>query len=180
MNPDKFKRFNVPLSVLKDGIHTFDFSVDDLFFEEMESDEVYRGEVHINLKIDKQDRMFVLEFFTTGYMWVTCDRCDEEFKLELNAVDRLIIKYGDAYKEEDDDVIVIPEHQHHFNVSRHIYEYIVLSLPIRKVHPEDEAGNSLCNQETIDKLNSLSEKKEIDPRWEQLRNLLNQNNNKKV
>ncbi len=172
------------MSVIKDGLHTLDFDVDDSFFEEMECEDVCSGEVHINLSIDKQDRMFILEFITRGYLWVICDRCSEEFKYEFDTVNQLIVKYGGSgtkeEDDEDDDVIVLPEHQHYINIAQYLYEFIILSLPIRRIHPDDAMGRSLCNQETIDKLNSLSEKKTTDPRWEQLRNLLNTNNNKKV
>jgi uncharacterized metal-binding protein YceD (DUF177 family) len=46
-------------------------------------------------------------------------------------------------------------------------------VPIRKVHPDDENGESTCDPEIIKRI-TTEEKEEsegVDPRWEALKNL---------
>jgi len=46
-------------------------------------------------------------------------------------------------------------------------------LPIKKVHPEDNDGNSTCNPKVIKKLEELENQNPIDSRWNELKKLKN-------
>jgi len=104
---------------------------------------------------------------------VACDRCNELMDVGVSGNERLIVKLGDHYYEESEDVQVIPDTAHQFDLGPFIYEYIHLLLPIRRVHPEDEAGNSRCDPEILKKLKELSERHIQDPRWDVLTKLKN-------
>ena len=56
-----------------------------------------------------------------------------------------------------------------------MYEYVATALPIRHVHPDDENGLSTCDSEMLNLLDKMQQKdddeKEIDPRWEKLKEL---------
>jgi uncharacterized metal-binding protein YceD (DUF177 family) len=62
-------------------------------------------------------------------------------------------------------------------MAQYIYESIVLSVPLRRIHPGVKDGSLT---EVIEKLESLApkenkeseQKNEIDPRWENLKKLL--------
>ena len=64
-----------------------------------------------------------------------------------------------------------------FNEKQHIYEYIQLALPIKRVHTDDSEGNSTCDPEMLKKLNEfiVEEENNTDPRWDELRKLINDN-----
>jgi DUF177 domain-containing protein len=81
---------------------------------------------------------------------------------------------GSDSEDEDDDIITIAANEHELDLSQYIYEYITLSLPIKRVHPEDEKGNSTCNKEVLKKLEKFlieEENKNTDPRWNGLKNI---------
>ena len=42
-------------------------------------------------------------------------------------------------------------------LGQYIYESISLSLPYRKIHPEDANGNSLCNPDMLSRFKIVSE-----------------------
>jgi len=46
-------------------------------------------------------------------------------------------------------------------------------VPLRRVHPDDSNGHSLCNPEVLKILKAHSEEKAIDIRWNKLKELLN-------
>ena len=75
--------------------------------------------------------------------------------------------------EENDEIVVIPEHDYEIDLSQYLYEYINLILPYRKVHGEDENGNSLCNPDIIKKIEEHTEEEATDPRWDALKKLKN-------
>ena len=93
----------------------------------------------------------------------------------------MYIKFGAEAEELNDDVIVLPLEDNQINVAQYLYELIILGLPIKHVHPDDENGNSTCNPEMLDKLNEylvdeVDEDEEvnqpIDERWSELKKLL--------
>lgn len=167
----RFQEFLIPLAGLSAGEHRFEFNINDDFFAQIPYTEIDKGQLKVDLLLDKRNNMLELTFFIEGWIEVLCDRCNDLFNFELTGKNSLYLKYGESYLEESEEVIVIPTDKHHFDTSHLIYEYIMLSLPIRKVHPEDAQGHSLCNSEVIEKLNNLKVSPEIDPRWEALKKL---------
>ncbi|MCX6270704.1 MAG: DUF177 domain-containing protein [Bacteroidetes bacterium] len=151
------------------GVHQFNFEIDDSFFEWVEDTELSEGDIAVNVTLDRQERMLVFDFDISGSVFVPCDRCLDPFDLPVEGKQKLIVKFGEQFGEESDDVIILPSVVHQIDLSQYIYEYIHLLLPYQRVHPEDEEGNSLCDQEQLKRLEELSKVKEIDPRWDKLR-----------
>jgi len=71
----------------------------------------------------------------------------------------------------------LPADEHELDLQQHFYEYIHLALPIKRVHPDDQSGNSTCDPVMLKKLKELivEEKYENDPRWDELKRLMNDN-----
>ena len=168
---DYLKQFVIPFRGLKNDIHHFDFVIDRKFFDAIEYAELKDGLVHVGLDMEKQDRMMIFDFDFTGYMEVECDRCLDIFKQDLEGHRRLIVNFGEAFEEQSDDIIIIPEGEYAFDVSTYIYEHINLLLPMQRIHPDDEKGNSTCNPEMLQRLSSLDIEQEVDPRWDVLKKL---------
>jgi uncharacterized protein len=169
--------FIIPFSGLKVGNHTFNFEIEDKFFEHFEYSEIKKGRLHVDCLLDKQVRMMILYFDITGTVRIPCDRCAEEFDQPIDGKQKLIVKFGADRKEESEDILVITEMEHELDISQFLYEYIHLMLPFKKVHGTDENGVSLCNPEV---LRYIIEKEEppIDPRWEALQKLKDNPNKK--
>jgi uncharacterized protein len=71
----------------------------------------------------------------------------------------------------------MPVDEHELDMKQYFYEYILLALPIKRVHPDDKNGNSTCDPEMLKKLKEhiISEEVESDPRWDELKKLINNN-----
>lgn len=162
----------ITFSSLSLGNHSFDLEFDDKFFGEFEFSEIKKGKGTIQVELEKKERMLVFDIMIDGWVEVTCDRCLEQFEYDIYTEERLFVKFGQAYEEQSEDVIIIPEGSFEYDLSQFIYELINLSLPIKVVHPDDEDGNSLCDPETIERLESLKPKTETDPRWDSLKGLV--------
>lgn len=167
-------RFIIPFSGLKEGMHDFAFDLEDKFFEHFEYTEISKCKVHVDCLLEKQSRMMVLHFTIAGTVFVPCDRCGEEFGLDIAGEQKLFVKYGETHTEESEDILVITEKEHEIDISQYLYEYVLLLLPMKKTHPEDEHGNSLCNPEILRFIKD-TEEQPIDPRWEVLQKLKENN-----
>lgn len=166
------KEYTIPFSGLKEGIHEYSWDISGAFFEDREYGEIIDGDLHVEATMTKHTRMLVFDFDLKGTVEVTCDICTEPFDYPVDTEQQLIIKLGDKFEEESEDVIRIPETESEVDLSQFIFEYIVTSLPIRRTHEEGQ-----CDPEMISKLEELrtnQDKKgpeDIDPRWDKLKDL---------
>ena len=102
-----------------------------------------------------------------------CDRCTEPFNQTIFGDYELAVKFGNMGDvNKDEDVIYISENDDFIDVSSLIYEFVIVSVPLRCVHQEDKNGKSACDQETISKLSNEQEAR-FDPRWAALEKLKN-------
>jgi uncharacterized protein len=169
---EHLKQYTIPFSGLSVGEHLYHYDIDEKFFVEYDYTEIDKANVSIDIKLDKQERMLVLDFDIQGTLNVMCHRCLDNFDYPIDVNQRLIVKFGDDWQEENEDIIIIPEHEHKFDVSNYIYEYIIVMLPFKITHPEDENGNSECNPEIIEKLKQLSESSPKETPWDGLKGLI--------
>jgi uncharacterized metal-binding protein YceD (DUF177 family) len=172
---DYLKHFIIPFRGLKQGVHQYEYHIGKEFFQRLEYAEVSNGNVNVDLELTKQERMLIFDFTIDGFVEVPCDRCLGEFNQVIAGKEKLIVKFGEEWEEESDDVIIIPEGEYQFDTSKYIYEYIMLLLPMQRIHPDDENGMTTCDQDMVNRLGSHPEVSETDPRWDALLKLKNKN-----
>jgi uncharacterized metal-binding protein YceD (DUF177 family) len=168
---DYFKEFVIPFGGLKPGKHRFDFKIDDSFFAHFEYAEIKKGQILVWIDLEKEENLVMLHFHFQGTVEIPCDRCFEFFTFPVKGDNRLILKFGSGFYEENEEVQIIPVGETHIDASPFIYEYIHLLLPIRRVHPDDESGESMCNKDVLDRLNAPAKQSFPDPRWDALNKL---------
>lgn len=165
---DTTKDFIIPFKGLSSGSHTFRFEIDDEFFESFEYFESERGNLLVDLELIKESAHLELIFKIEGNIKLECDRCLEEMIYPVTGGYRLIVKFGDEYGEESDEIVVIPLSESRIDIGQYVFEYINMLLPIQRVHEDEE----MCDQKVIDKLHKHS-KQQSDPRWEALKGIKN-------
>ena len=166
----------------------FEYQLDNQFFADLDALEVQKGQVNVSLKVRKTSGVYQLDFHTEGKVIVICDRCLDEMEQEVESDDRLRVKLGDEFSEID-DMVVVPEEDGYINVAWFIYEFIALSIPMKHVHAPGK-----CNKDMVSKLSkhlrvqkdesdemedveesTSEESQEIDPRWNELKKILDNN-----
>lgn len=171
------EEFEIPLSGLKEGIHNYGFEISTGFFEHFNNPDLPGGKLDLNVILHKRPQFLELDFQFTGSLSLVCDRCLDSFDYEVDFTEKLFVRYGDDYEELDDNIIVIPRDESRLNIAQFIYEFAALSIPFKKVHPENQNGTTGCDPEMIKKLNELKAeekhftKENTDPRWDKLKNL---------
>ena len=168
---DSLNDFAIPFKGLSLGNHSFDFDVNDTFFEHFEYSEIKKGKVSVEVSLERQERMLVFWFIIQGSVEVTCDRCLDVFDHPINGREQLIVKFGHERMEESDDVLVIPHTDYQIDLATIIYEFINLLLPIRHVHPMNKDGEYACDPDVTKFITETPAHEETDPRWDALRSL---------
>lgn len=166
--------YNINFASLKQGIHLFEYKIDNTFFQIFECDEFNSAAFKVKLTFEKQSTMLLLSFKIKGSIHVPCDRCLDEVMVKVKGEENLIVKFGDKDDNDTDDLVTLPENEHQFNVAKYMYEFIQINLPQKRAHKEKE-----CNQEVIQKLKEIEIKEHsiqnIDPRWSKLTQLKTEN-----
>lgn len=116
--------------------------------------------------MNKESTLMDMHFKIKGTFEVTCDRCLANYMQPIEGEFRLIVKFGDDFEEESDEVVIIPKTESRIDLGQYIYEYVNLLLPIQRTHLNIED----CDPEMIEKINTHATP-EVDPRWETLKNI---------
>lgn len=171
------KEFNIPFIGLKEGEHRFEYQIDATFFDVFQYDEFLESDLKVDLFFIKKTNMLTLDFSVRGTVRVPCDITGDPFDIETKGDLALIVKYGEEFNDDDEEIIIIPATAHQINVAQYVYEMIVLSVPIKRVCPKVLDGTS--ESEVLEKLEALkvtknveNKKETIDPRWGKLKDLL--------
>lgn len=175
----QLSEFLIPFAGLKLGKHQFEFQIDKAFFAEYEYDEFEDSNVKVDLVFEKKNTMLELSFKHKGAVLVPCDKTGEMFDLPVKGKFKLIVQFGEEFNNDNEELLVLPHGEHQIDVSQYIYEMIVLSVPLKRVHPGVKDGT--LQSEALQVLNDLavqepeeeSKKEEnTDPRWDKLKQLL--------
>ena len=107
-----------------------------------------------------------------------CDRCLEYYPQEIDTRQTLFVKFGEESYEVDEKVIVISREENMIDTSQFLNEFLILALPLKKVHADKKDGSSACDEKMIEKLEEhlVQEVEEsTDPRWNELKKLKDKN-----
>jgi uncharacterized metal-binding protein YceD (DUF177 family) len=174
----KIRDFLIPFVGLKLGKHHFEYQINKQFFDHFEYDEFQNSDIKVNVVLDKKSNMLELDFKHKGTVNVPCDLTSEDFDLPIKGKMKLIVRFGEEFNNDNEELLILPHGEFEIDVAQYIYEMIVLSVPVKRVHPGVKDGS--LQTEALTKLNELTtEQKEervqeenIDPRWDKLKKLL--------
>lgn len=172
------KDYNIQFVGLKLGKHHFDYNVTKAFFDCFEYDEFNEVNVTAHLALDKKTTLMELNFQIEGWVNVNCDLTNEPHNQAVSGVFDLVVKFGQEYNDENDAILIIPHAEYEINVAQYIYELIILSVPLKRIHPGVKDGT--LKSEALKKLEELSPKQheennntdKVDPRWDKLKKLI--------
>lgn len=178
MEMKNLKDFDIPFKGLKEGKHDFEYQIDNTFFEHFDYEEFNGSNIKLDLLFNKKSTLMELHFEVSGTVNINCDLTNEPFDQEITSEYDLVVKFGDDYNDELEDILIIPHGEHQINIQQYVYEMIILSVPAKRVHPGVKDGS--LKSEILDRLEDYqidSDKnetntEEIDPRWNKLKNLL--------
>ncbi len=156
----------IDLKGLKDEETSLEFILDDTYFEALDGADVKKGSLHVSVSIRKATGFFEFDFHTDGEIVIPCDRCLDDMTLPVDTDNRLIVKLGSVYSEED-DVIVVPENEGILDMAWLIYEFVALVIPIRHVHAPGKCNPAMTQaleELSADRSSDEESSQSVDPR----------------
>ena len=183
----KFDLYKVDLKGAQPDVQEREYLLDNLFFANIDGEDIPKGKIRVLLTITKTGGMFTFNFNINGIAVIPCDRCLDDMEFPVETKNRLIVKFGKDYSEESEEIVVIPETEGVINLAWFLYEFAALAIPIKHVHPPGK-----CNKQMTSKLKKHStgssddegndfeadgmateevEEEVTDPRWDALKNL---------
>jgi uncharacterized metal-binding protein YceD (DUF177 family) len=170
------REFEIAFVGLKPGIHEYNYSINDQFFEAFQQQDFRNCKANVKLLLDKKSSFMQLKFEVGGTLEVICDRCNNNLSLELWDEFNITVKMVENPElmngqEDDPDMYYIAQGENHIDVANWIYEFINLSLPMQKTCAYEAMDGPYCNVaalEILKKLEPEENKRKENPIWKGL------------
>lgn len=191
----KFTPYKLPLKSMPTGTHEFEYHLGKQFFTDMESADIRDAAVDVKLTVVHKADTYDLTFLFTGDVTLLCDRCLDDLIFPIEATYHIMVKYGDDYRDDSDDLLEIPESDSYLNVAYMMYDTVSLAIPLKHVHPLGKCNRAMSallrkhrttvadedaelENELIDEMDSMdtdTAPAATDPRWDKLNDLKENN-----
>jgi uncharacterized metal-binding protein YceD (DUF177 family) len=170
----------------------FEYNLDDAYFKKIDSPEVQKGNVKAKVSVQKKLSTYELQFLLEGSVIIPCDRCLDDMVQPIHYKEKLQVKFGASFSEED-EIVIVPEADGAINIAWFLYEFIVLNIPLKHVHATGECNKTMVTklkkhitrQKDDDDDDSLPvefddddftpDETQTDPRWDSLQNITENN-----
>lgn len=173
---DALAPFRIPAAALKADEATYEWKLGSDFLSLFDAGhEGINGEFDVTMELLREGGMTTLEFFIQGVVPTTCDRCMAPIQLEIDAEYQMIVKIGDP-EESNDEVIFVDPDSPDLNVANHIYDFILVSVPISHRIPDcEQLDPSPCDRSVLDYLAKNQDEMQIPgdttSPWDKLKNV---------
>jgi len=114
--------FIIPSKGLNAGMNVFEWHAGGEFFESFENPDVIGADVTVRVEADNSGFEIEVKCEMDGFVEVLCDRCLAPLQLPV-------------YTSFEESGV--------YDLNQDIYDYICLSLPMQRVHPEGECDEEM-------------------------------------
>lgn len=120
--------FIVKLNDLPSGRTALEWTADGEFFESFGNPDILDARLDVAAEVVNHGATVDVDCRIAGMVTVQCDRCLDELDIPVEA------EFSEVFTPDAPDL----------DLSQDIYDYVCVSLPLRRTHPEGG-----CNQETV-------------------------------
>ncbi|OUJ74428.1 YceD family protein [Hymenobacter crusticola] len=172
----KDPQYDLAIAKLAIKTHHFAFELGPDFFAQFDQSLIQDGHLHADVDLTKTELLLTLDFHITGTIRLICDRSLDEFDQPIDVQHQLLVRFGDREIELDDDVLQITPDTQVLPIAQHLFDYIGLAIPMKKLHPRfqnepDENPEADAKLIFTTKASDDDDEESTDPRWDALRNL---------
>ncbi|MBW8050850.1 MAG: DUF177 domain-containing protein [Cytophagales bacterium] len=164
------EEYNINVLQHSNQQHHYYYDIDNSFFENFEQDLLEKGGLSVDVSLTKTETLIELNFSIKGTVELYCDRSLELFDHSISINKNLILKYDEKNEELTDEIITIRRDTERINIAQYIYDFIMIAIPMKKIHPKflDEYKDTRNDTLLIYSSNNESEN---DSRWDVLQKL---------
>ena len=141
----KFEQYNIVLKDILDETRMFEYDLDNSYFKKIDSPEVQIGNVKAKVSVHKKTNTYELKFELNGLIIIPCDRCLDNMEQSIHYKEKLLVKFGENFSEEN-DIVIVPESEGAINIAWFLYEFIVLNIPLKHVHATGDCNKTMAGK----------------------------------
>ena len=130
--------FDIGLAQLSNKQHEFEFELGNAFFELFDQNLVNGGNLKAEVTLLKSELLLNFTIRIFGTVNLTCDRSLDTFDYPIGTTQTLHVRFGAEETELDENVIQIKHDAQKINIAQHLFDFIGLAIPMKKLHPRFE------------------------------------------
>ena len=168
----------IKISHLSIGLHEFDFEekVERL---NIEGSDRFPNIIYEHVKIDKEVSNLVVQIGVHTVAHLVCDRCLEEFDLEIGeslkilySKEQPVYEYGERLVSYEEEARPYSQNMDILDITRDVRDALLLAVPMKILCKPDCKGLCPICGANLNKVECHHQVNIIDPRWEDLKKLL--------
>ena len=113
------------------------------FFGLFEESLLKKGKLTVIVKAAREYGNIQLLFSIVGAVVLVCDRSMETFNYPIHMERNVTFKLGKENRELTADLYTIEQKNETINIAQHIYDFVSLEVPMKKLHPR------FCNHDVL-------------------------------
>jgi len=166
---NKLREYKIAFRGLTEGEHKFEYKLDSNFFENFEMTKGVEGCVGALVTLKKTSLFIELKIELDGSVKGICDHCLGDVNVPIIGETELFIVESGREEGNNDDFVVVDPNDDYIDISLYLYETYILNYPMKVVHKDGE-----CDEDMYEILDDyIIEEEKIDPRWDELKKLIN-------
>ena len=175
---DVLAPYRIPAAILKRDSASYEWDLDQKFLALFDEEhEGINGQFLVKMELSREGGVVALVFIVTGSVDTSCDRCLAPIQMPIDSEYEMLINYGDP-EDSTDEVLFIPHDLQKLDLGKHIYDFILLSVPIsQRVRDCEQMENSPCDISVLNYLkeNQIEEMPKGEDKgslWDDLKNVI--------
>ena len=135
MDKKFLRKFGIKIQSLSNNTHLFEFEFDQKLLYQFNSDiDISDSKGTCKIILLKTEMMLDVTFEIKGITTLICDRTLKNYTHKLDFSKKILFKFGEEDEEISDEMIVINRGKSILNISKFIYEFFILEIPIKTFH----------------------------------------------
>ena len=111
------------------------YNLEAAFFMLFENSILEKGKLATTVKVDRKPGNIRLLFSIVGAVALVCDRSLEAFDYPIHIEKKVNFKLGHENKELAAELYLLEQRTTTINIAQHIYDFVSLEVPMKKLHP---------------------------------------------
>lgn len=163
------EKYKIAYRTLSEGKYEIKLHIDSQMFTSVEDGEIHDGDCDVDIVLIKSLSMLRLNIEISGTVKVNCDRCLEEISIPISYKGILIVKITNEVQDREfviddkvEDTLLLNPMVEELDLEEYLYDSVILSLPLQRVHEDNDEGESGCNPDMLSRFTIADDEWDFD------------------
>jgi len=175
---DVLAPYRIPAAILKADSASYDWTLNHDFLALFDEDhEGVKGQFLVEMDMIRDGGVVSLMFSVSGTVDTICDRCLAPIAMPIASEYELLVNFGNP-DDSTDEVLFVNHDIQKLDLGKHIYDFIMLSIPIsQRIAGCETMEDSPCDTSVLthlkkNKIEELPKEEDKGSIWDDLKNVI--------